>query len=313
MVKKTSILINCIAIIIGSFLISGCYTQLSKPQVAIEDQEYYVEEQVDENELAEADTERVVYHYYEDHYDHFSYPYYYRSIYDPWYIPGPHLYIGYYDYWDPYWDWGWGYWNRPHRIFYDPWGYSYYYYGPYWNDHYYWANYSSGSVKYVNKRGFDRRHRSFGLQPKRMDASRMSNASTPSVRKKDYTRYKPVKTRGTRKVVSKRATQKSQQKSTTLDRRGVKRIAPKVTGAARTKSPRKAVTKSSSKRNQSSTAKSVSKSRSSSNRSSYSGSKNRSHSSPSSSRSSSSGSRSSSSGSSKKSSSSGSSGSRKKR
>jgi hypothetical protein len=135
--------------IISSFLIGGCYTQLERSAVQIEDEnEYYDETAESESDAAEYETETDTdrdaasdveynYYFYDSPYQS-NYPYYYR----PFSRFDALLYFDHYDFWLNYYTW-WpvaGYW--PGYSFYhnDPWGYRYRHFGPHWRDHYYYAS-----------------------------------------------------------------------------------------------------------------------------------------------------------------------------
>jgi len=141
--------------VLVSFLVGGCYTQFSRPEV---DTEYYSED--DEEEYHEEE-------YYDDeyvsHYDVYGYggpsvywgpqAWMYWSPYYRWYHP--------YHYSDPWWyySYGYGFYDPFWDPWYDQWAYyNYYYYHP--RHHYYW-NYDHGSRYWAERpekqRDFDRR------------------------------------------------------------------------------------------------------------------------------------------------------------
>lgn len=134
-----------LAPLLFSLLLVGCYTQLDRPGVEVEDEytnedaesaddEYYGDAELD-------DTQNIVDHNYHIYYESWDpYPVYYRPFnrwdalllfptYDPW--------LNWYA-WYPVNSWygsGW----------YDPYGYSYRHYGPYWRyDSYYYGGGSWG-------------------------------------------------------------------------------------------------------------------------------------------------------------------------
>lgn len=142
-------------IFVISFILPGCYTQLSRPRVATEDEYYEQSEEVEEYYQDEG-TQRT--DESGDVYIYNNYPYYWTDYYDYWYWnsypyqwgyigPNPHYW------WDPYGHWwtpGWyvgfyyyDYWRGGYPRYYD----SYYRYG--------YDNYSSR--KTYARRPFNRR------------------------------------------------------------------------------------------------------------------------------------------------------------
>ena len=152
--SRKSIFLGMAFILIISFILPGCYTQLSRPRVDTED-EYFekseyeeVEEYYqDEGTLPAEDTRDVnIYNYY--------YPYW----------------DGYVDYWDWYYSpYHWGYlgpyphhWWYPYHHWWTPgWYVGFYYYDSWWSGYpgyyntYYYSN--NAPVKYYSKRPFSRR------------------------------------------------------------------------------------------------------------------------------------------------------------
>ncbi|MFQ5864857.1 MAG: hypothetical protein ACE5IW_06455 [bacterium] len=123
-------IIWAVLIIISTFFLSGCYTQLAKPQVQSEEQEYYVEEEQEyegeeeyQEEGEDYDEVHITRRYYHDihyygapwWYDPFFDPYFYRYYYP--YSSHISIHIGYYDpfFYDPF------FWYDPY--WYDPYGY----------------------------------------------------------------------------------------------------------------------------------------------------------------------------------------------
>lgn len=134
-----------IIVIFLSFLIGGCYTQLERSAVQIEDENEYYDETAEVAEEAEYDSDadrdadrEVEYNYY-----FFDSPY---GSYNPYYRPFSRfdalLYFNDYNFWMDYYTW-WpvaSYWPGHYYYHYDPWGYSYRHFGPYWWDHYYYGS-----------------------------------------------------------------------------------------------------------------------------------------------------------------------------
>jgi hypothetical protein len=138
-----------------SFILPGCYTQLSRPRVDTED-EYYdktedeeVEEYYQDEGVPSTDDSRDVYIYN-------YYPYYWNDYYDYWYYsPDRWRYIGPYPHywWDPY-----AHWWTP------GWYVGSYYYDYWWGDypryhHSYprYGYYTRDSGRTFEKRPFTRR------------------------------------------------------------------------------------------------------------------------------------------------------------
>jgi len=154
-----------------SLTLPGCYTQLSRPRVDVEDEYEYSEESTeyyqDEGAQPAEDTEDVSiynYNYYNyrpyswiDYFDFYDYGYYspYR-----WSYLGPNPYY----WWDPY-----GHWWMP------GWYAGYYYYDSWWGHSgyygsYYGGGYYVGSQKTYGKRAFSRRSILPPAREKRIDS-----------------------------------------------------------------------------------------------------------------------------------------------
>lgn len=167
-------------LVIISFLLPGCYTQFSRPQVDTDDEYYDNSEYEDAEEYYQDEGVPSV----DDSRDVYIYNYYPNSWYDYWYggyynYPNRWAYMGPYpDYWwDPYGRW----WTPGWYI-----GFSYYDY--YWGGYsrhynsYYGYGYDAGnSRRSFSKRPFDRR--SIGLvdRNRRIDTqSTLAKPITPS-------------------------------------------------------------------------------------------------------------------------------------
>jgi len=147
-----SIFVGIVSLLIISFVLPGCYTQLSRPRVDTED-EYYEESQYEEVEeyyqdegIPSTDDSRDVY-------IHNYYPYYWTDYYDYWYgyyNPYQWRYVGPYPHywWDPY-----GHWWTP------GWYVGLYYYNYGWGGYprYYDSYYGYGYYKKYSKGNFGRR------------------------------------------------------------------------------------------------------------------------------------------------------------
>lgn len=187
--------------IAGAFLLSGCYTQLAKPEAKKVETRYYEETEPDyseeeyvEEEVAYAeDAEEVhVYHHYAPYYGYYGTPWWFDPFYDPFF----------YDYYYPYSSH-----VSIHVGFYDPFYFSYFYY-PFsyrYRSYYYgfgcwrpvrgyFVPYYPGSYVNVNtvpykQRGFTRRgtqtEDDLGYRPGRVSVNNSGNSGGSSV-------YKPA-------------------------------------------------------------------------------------------------------------------------
>jgi len=162
--KKSNIVVLIFALTF-SFIISGCYTEFSRPQAETEEDYYTIDEE--EQPLEENYDEYEPYYDEEDnneyvnynHYDIYNYdtPHWnrYDVIYGDYYYPYDswNYYTGYspYSWYDPYYNWR-----------YPSWYVGYWYSDYYWNSsRYYWDSYNYGGRSYAktpkHKRGFTRR------------------------------------------------------------------------------------------------------------------------------------------------------------
>jgi len=170
-----SILLATVMILVISFMLPGCYTQLSRPRVDIED-EYYEESQNEEVEEYYQDEGALVDEDSRDVYIYNYYPSYWTDYYDYWYYsPYQWRYIGPYPYhwWDPY-----GHWWAPSWYV----GYSYYDYWwggypRYYNSYNRYGYYYNGSKRTYGKRPFTRRSVRTVEREKRIDSE--SSLSKP--------------------------------------------------------------------------------------------------------------------------------------
>jgi hypothetical protein len=186
---------------IGLFVLSGCYTQVAKPDP---DEDQAVTE---ESEQAESEEQAQEESYTSPHrtniyvYGAYGYPYYYDPFwYDPFWSPyypwrsSFYVYIGY-SYYDP-WDWcgtPWYYYPR-HCGYYGrhawwPSYYDYYYYPRYYHGGYYGRSYEKDDRSPVRQRSIDRRTRSTDLTPVAFGTTRKySRPSLSKIRPVVYTR-----------------------------------------------------------------------------------------------------------------------------
>jgi len=181
MMRTFKSILLTIIIIIVSFILPGCYTQLSRPRVDTAD-EYQpteneaVEEYYQDEGTPGADSSRdvYIYNYYPcygtDYYDYWywnyspyrwgymgPYPDYWWNPYGPWWTPGWYAGIYHYDYW----------WGGHHR----------------YHDSYYWnGNRGQSTARSYERRPFDRRSIGAPGREERESVSQSSLAkpSTPT-------------------------------------------------------------------------------------------------------------------------------------
>ncbi len=159
-----------------AFLLTGCYTQMAKPDSSEDRPEYSESTSEEEQEYQDREyqNEEDSYRDY-DHvtnvyvYDDFYARRYYWDRWDPWYAwhyryprYGWNVRYSYYD--NDYWNWWCG---TPWDRYYDPWwDYRYSHWGPSWGWNYpYWdrySNYPRGRGHVNEKRPFGRRSSSSG-------------------------------------------------------------------------------------------------------------------------------------------------------
>lgn len=224
-----SMFLGIVFILTISFILPGCYTQLSRSRVDTED-EYYdkaEDEEVDEYYQDEgvppADDSRDVYIYN-------YYPYYWNDYYDYWYYsPYRWGYMGPYPHywWDPYAHWwtpGWyvgfyysDYWWGGYPRYYD----SYHRYG----------NYTRYSQRIIGKRPFTRRSIRTAKRERPIDSQTSlmkpvgpnrverpgTTLSTPSVRDKSLSTEQQPRT--VKEMVNRRLRSKTKSPTVIDDRR----------------------------------------------------------------------------------------------
>jgi len=155
-----SMLLIIVAILIISFILPGCYTQLSRPRVDTEDEYYQKPEDQEEGEYYQDEgTENIDSERAGDVYIFNNYPYNSGGFYDFWY-PNPYSWQDYYwNYSGPYPN----YWWDPYAHWWVPGWYAGYYYDNYWRGGYhhyydhYRQGYNSGTTKHYEQRPFARR------------------------------------------------------------------------------------------------------------------------------------------------------------
>jgi len=145
-----SIFLGIVMILVISFILPGCYTQLSRPHVDTDDEYYqeYYDDEVDEYYQDEGTPPAEDIH---DVYIDTYYPSYWTDYNDYWYYSHyPWRYVGPYPYhwWDPY-----GHWWAP------GWYAGFSYYDSWWGGYpHYYNNYNRyGYSKNYSKRTFDKR------------------------------------------------------------------------------------------------------------------------------------------------------------
>lgn len=208
MMWKDASRISAIGIILlVSFLMVGCYTQLDRPGVRVDDDDYYAEELENEEyfETVEDDSaDYVQYEYYPNYvvdvpyhrvpFDSYNNPYW-GGYYNPSYGYGTFVNFGHYD---PFCNY---YLGSPYARFnsywaYDPWGYDpysyrYRYYSPYrWDWNYYgygsYGGYYGDSV-IKQKRHFGQRHVGAAVASvttRKQGSSRRTSAPPTSIAKR---------------------------------------------------------------------------------------------------------------------------------
>lgn len=242
LINKKSVWV--IFFVISVFFFSGCYTQLAKPDLATEDEEYYVEDdgyyedegeesekyyEESEEEYEDEDVKQVYYdiNYYGYYgpswgYDPFFDPFFYRypyssrvSIYVDYYDPffyDPLIWCGSYRYFYGYYGgpvFGFGFSTFPRHYY----SHSYGYYGGYYGGGYYSPGYgffSGGSSIPVKRRGFSRGGTrvtdNFGRLPTR---ARDRNSYTTKNTGKSIQSVNVTKIEGTPKLSTYRKAKKS--------------------------------------------------------------------------------------------------------
>jgi len=191
MKTKNFVMIGLLAM--SLFVLTGCYTQMAKPDpnedeaVAAQAEQAESEEPVQE-EQAQEEAYAVPHETNVYVYGGYGYPYYYDPYwYDPFWSPyypyrsGLYVHIGYGGYYRDPWDWcgsPWYYgWRCGYYGYSSSWWPTYGYYSPHYYGHYY-----DDDLRYpVKQRGFDRRGRSGDDRP--MVVGSGTNNSRPSLSK----------------------------------------------------------------------------------------------------------------------------------
>ena len=173
--------------VVGIFVLSGCYTQLSEP---LSREEYYAEPdtvyQYEENDLSEYNlgyrdflNDHLWYGYNPDSYFYHSHRPYWNS---PWSYHHS-FYLGVYDpyFYDPFWDWGYSGYYSPYSYY----GYNYGYYHPY-SRHYYSHGYYYGGYAGTKKVSEGREQKTSEWHSKTSGAMQSQSVLTPKNINSDF-------------------------------------------------------------------------------------------------------------------------------